>query len=910
MEEPVGYAFSEVVLSWKVTDTKAKKQMKSEILISEEPRMERMIAEKSGRLHSNAETVEISLAPRKEYYVQVRVTGDNGESAVSETARFETGKREEAWTAKWIGTEEEDSFHPVFEKTFCVPKPVKRARLYICGLGVYEAYLDGQKIGEDILAPFYDDYTYGIQSQTYAVELTENPEHRLSVAVGNGWYKGRLGYDGAREVYGDRFACIAELHLEYEDGTCGMVETDHSWEYYQSDIESSDIYDGEILNRLHSGKQERKGAVILEKMKDQKLTDRYSLPLKEMEKMPVREVLHTPAGETVLDFGQNFAGYVRFFAAFPSGTRVRLQAGEILQNGNFYRENYRSAKAEFTYISDGRREWVQPHFTYMGFRYMLVTGWPYEVKKDDFMGLAVYSAMERTGYLETGHQKVNQLISNSLWGLKSNFLDMPTDCPQRDERLGWTGDAQVFAPAASFFMDTRAFYRKYLRGLRNDQEAHGGAVADFLPNYEKKIGGASVWGDAAVLIPDTLYETFGDKAALAENYPMMKDWVEWIRAGDERREGGPKYVFDFGFAFGDWLAMDGVTEQSFKGGTEDDYIASVYWYASVRKLAKAAEILEKAEDARRYNLLADKIHKAVLFEYFAPSGRLAVDTQTGYIIALYFGIYCDKEAVKRGLRQRLKRDGYRIKCGFVGAPLFCETLADNGMEDLAFHLFLQEDFPGWLHCVNLGATTIWERWNSVLDDGSISGTGMNSLNHYAYGSVMHYVQKCIAGLEPMTAGYRKVKIKPQFDARLKYMNCTYHSASGTYTANWRILQTGEIQVHYEIPFDCEAIVVLPGYKETLRLDAGVTELVYHPERNYRKLLGWNSLLGDCRMYPQAMEILKNMLPAGYEMASGNDLESLGLTFQELRNMPWFGFSPQELEEAAKELFELEAAPDI
>lgn len=921
LRNPIGYAFQDIVVSWKVKDAADKRQKTAKVMVAYDKAMQNIAAQIQGDLNSCAQKVDVQLSPRTEYFVQVYVEGDGGEAACSEIAAFETGKREEAWQAKWITTDKEDTYHPVFRKEFKVSGNVKKARLYICGVGLYEAYLGDNKIGGNYLAPFFNDYHCALQSQTYDVTELLERENTLSVLLGNGWYKGRLGYEGKSQVYGDQFACIAELHIEYEDGACEVITTDTSWSYRGSDIEYSDIYDGEGINRLmyEDKANPDKPAVLLEKDPGM-LTDCYSMPLKVMEQLPVKEIICTPSGETVLDFGQNFAGYLKFYADLPKGTKVVLTHGEVLQNGNFYHDNYRTAKTELVYTSDGTAQWVCPHFTYMGFRYVKAEGWTGQIKKENFVGEVVYSAMERTGYLESGNAKLNQLISNALWGMKSNFLDMPTDCPQRDERLGWTGDAQVFAPTASFFMDTKAFYRKFLWDMRNDQLLRGGAIANYLPNINEEPGGSSVWGDAATFIPMTVYEAYGDKSALNEVYPLMKDWLEWIRRGDEKRPGGPTGLFDFAFSFGDWLAMDGVTEQSLKGGTEDAYVSSVYYYASARKVAQAAKILGKELESREYENLAEKIRTAILHEYFAPSGRLTMDTQTGYIIALYFGIYIDREVLKRDLRKRLKKDAYRIKCGFVGAPLLCETLAQNGMEDLAFHMLLQEEFPSWLHCVSLGATTIWERWNSILDDGSISGTGMNSLNHYAYGSVMNYVKSYIAGLRALEPGYRKVLIAPEYDIRISYMNCCYDSACGQYEVSWRINENGTVTVHMEIPFGCEAVVRLPGICESEILEqsglnlenrtectvlSGAYEITYRPVRNYRKRYTWNSMLEDLRKDSKAMQILMEKLPAAYGMAMSDDLENQTLMLDDLKYMPWFGLDPAAVEKAAEELLELE-----
>lgn len=907
IDRPMGYAFSNVTVSWNVEEALSDKQKESVVKIALDPKMQEIVSMRSGMLALAGVSMEVNLKPRTTYYVQVSVTGTKGDSAKSEITSFDTGKMDEPWEAKWIGLPENTPFHPVLEKEFSADSEIVRARLYITGVGLYEASLNGQKVGEDFLAPFFNDYNCAIQSQTYDVTDLLQKENKLEILLGNGWYKGRLGYEGGVSLYGKQFAAIAELHIEYKNGTKKALMTDESWAAKASDITYSDIYDGEGWDRLQYAKERPACEVELVDMSDKKLVDRYSMPLHEMEELAVREIIHTPAGETVLDFGQNFTGYVAFHVkGFAPGTKITLEHGEVLQNGNFYHDNYRSAKTLITYVSDGREEWFKPHFTYMGFRYVKVTGWPVEPDLADFVGKAVYSAMERIGYVRTGHKKVNQLLSNALWGLKSNFLDMPTDCPQRDERLGWTGDAQVFAPTASFFMDTKAFYRKFLWDMRNDQVLRGGAIANYLPNINATPGGAAVWADAATFIPETVYQAYGDKELLKESYPLMKDWVDWITRGDENKPGGPTYLFDFAFTFGDWLAMDGVTSQSMKGGTEDAYVASVYYYASVCKLVAAAKVLGDTQDVQKYTDLAEKIKAAVLDEYFTPNGRLSVDTQTGYIIALYFGIWRNKKVLQQGLVHRLKRDGNRIKGGFVGAPLTCETLADHGMFDLAMHIFLQEKFPSWLHCVNLGATTIWERWNSLLDDGSISGTGMNSLNHYAYGSVANFVVRNIAGLTPLEPGYRRVKIAPNPDARLKEAELCYFSASGKYVANWKVCEDGKLAVHIEIPFDCEALLKLPESDEEKQLTAGTYDFLLETKRDYRKIYSMGSSLDEMAGDARAMEILREELPVAYGMASSDNLESLSMTLQELHDQPWFGCRPDQVDKAAAKLFQLNA----
>ncbi len=899
LREPIGYDLSHVTVSWRVEGTESKKSAKSFVVIAKDPDFRDIAAERTGKLSCSGVTFDLTLAPRTRYYVRVSVSGDLGDSAHGESF-FETGKLDEAWVGRWIGQRQGDDFHPEFEKSFTLSEKPRSARLYITGLGLFEAEINGKKVGNDRLAPFFNDYGTAVQVCAYDVtQLLEEGENTVRVRLGNGWYKGRLGYEGASAVYGDAFALLAELRVVSGD-TEEVIASDESWSCRPSQITFSDIYDGETVDRCVLGESAPARILAL----DKRLSERMSPPLTEELELPVKEVIRTPKGETVLDFGQNFAGFVRFRANFPKGTKVELTHGEILQNGCFYNDNYRTAKVRFTYVSGGAEEWVSPTFTYMGFRYVKVEGWQGELNAEDFRGVVLHSEMERTGRLSTGHKGVNRLIENGLWGLRSNFVDMPTDCPQRDERLGWTGDAQVFAPTASFFMDTGAFYRKFLWDLRADQVKHGGAVAAYLPNFGGAPEGAAVWADAATFIPDTLYDVFADEGLLREQYPMMRDWVDWVTRCDTQRHGRQTYLYNCNFTFGDWLAMDGVTDQSMKGGTEDGYVGCVYYYASTVKTARAARILGFSEDADKYERLAENIKSAILNEYFTPSGRLAVTTQTGYIIALKFGVYRDKAALIRGLRARLKLDGYRIKCGFAGAPLLCETLAENGMGDIALHMFLSHGFPSWLHCVDLGATTIWERWNSVLDDGSISGTGMNSLNHYAYGSVINYAVRHLAGLRQSEPGYRAAVIEPTVDARLGHMECEYLSPYGKYAVSWNIEDNGELRVRVTVPFDCEAVLKLPEREEE-RLSTGEYEIVYRPQRDFRCIYTWESLLGDVAEDPSAVEAVRRVSPGLAAMAESGDTESLGLTLRELHDMPWFGFGPEEMDKVTDALFKHE-----
>lgn len=915
IKNPVGFSYPYVKCSWKVVNATSRCQTNVKIVVATDAQFENIVAKKEGRdLKSIGECIDLTLMPRTRYYYSIEVTGEEGENARSETAYFETGKMDEIWNASFIGMSSADTYHPVFFRDFKIEKQVVSARIYMTGLGLYEAYLNGKKIGDDYLAPFCNDYSEHIQYQTYDVTAYLAKENHLEIMTGNGWYKGRLGYDGDVAFFGDRFWAIAEIHIAYMDNTTVVIKTDESWKYRGSDLEMSDIYDGECYNRLLWEEKENPAKLVIVAPEDlddtripdkRKLTERYSLPVIVKEKLPVKEIIHTPAGETVLDMGQNFTGYMEFVANLPKSTKIVLDFGEILQQGNFYNDNYRTAKAQFTYVSNGETEVVRPHFTYYGFRYVRVTGWAGEIDASTFTGMAVYSDLDNTSRLETSSQMLNRLASNATWGQRSNFLDMPTDCPQRDERLGWTGDAMVFAPTASFQMDTRAFYRKFLYDLHVDQKKHDGQIANYIPNNCRMPGGSSVWGDVATFLPMTLYQYYGDKDELEANYPLMQDWVEWIITQD--KEHGEQHLWNFGFHFGDWLAQDGVTPQSMKGGTDDYFVASVYYYASVLKLAKAAGILGKKEERKQYCRKAEQIYAAILAEYFSPNGRLTIDTQTGYLISLKFGVYINRERVIEGLKVRLKKDCYKIKGGFVGAPMMCQVLAENGMEDIAYYILFQEGFPGWMHCINLGATTIWERWNSVLDDGSISGTEMNSLNHYAYGSVMEYVYRHIAGINETEPGFTAVRFAPQINPKLSHVNYSYDSVSGLYVSNWRINADGTVTVHFEVPFGCTAVALLPGTGgEEVALESGIFEKTYQPQHDYRNLYSMDSRLEELIKDARAMEILKTDLPIAYGLAMSNNPENLSLSLNEMQFMFFMGFNPQMVNVAAEKLLLLKA----
>jgi len=821
---PLGFAIEQPAFSWIAEDTSDTVQAAAQVLVSYDRHFEHVLFD-SGRvdgpaIDSLAYRPPIELKPRTRCYWKVRVWGET-ERAESDVAWFETAKMDESWQAAWITPDWDDrGLHPILYRFFNLPARPIAARAYLCGLGLYHFELNGKKVGDEHFTPYCNAYDRWIQYQTF--DITDHLEvgsNRVSVMLGNGWYKGRYGANGGvAEFYGDRFALIGELHITLEDGSEVVVATDSSWRAQPAPVVASDIFDGETYD-ARIGKAvpspETTFAVRPIELDKSRLEARRSLPVCINEAIKPVALIHTPAGETVLDMGQNMTGWVRFRTNAPEGTPIHLQFGETLQDGSFFRDNLRTAKAEYTYIADGTEAVVQPYFTFFGFRYVKLSGWAGALDLDDFTGCAVYSQMDLTGEIETSNEKVNQLLRNALWSQKGNFLDIPTDCPQRDERLGWTGDIQVFSGAACFNMDAAAFLAKYAYDLAQEQGKIGGMVPHIVPMVNLNKGGSAAWADVATILPWNLYQFYGDLGILAQQFESMRAWVDYIQRIDDA--GGGRRLWTEGEHFGDWLSLDASDPTSRRGGTPHDFIASAFYCYSARLVAQAAALLGQQEQAEAYGQLSAEVKAAIQQEYFTATGRLAVPTQTGYVLALFMDLVPDahRARTQADLVARLKADNAHLRTGFVGTPYLCRVLSASGANDLAYKLLLNEDYPSWLYAVNLGATTIWERWNSLNPDGSISSTGMNSLNHYAYGSIVEWMYRDMCGLNPTArdsgpTGFRHARIAPKPDRSLQWARVRYRSAAGLYTSGWRFDDAGRITIEIAIPFNASAQVVLPG----------------------------------------------------------------------------------------------------
>ena len=792
-----------------------------------------------------------TLESRKIYSWQVRVADNHGHlSDWSAIAHWEMGLLEPAdWKAKWITPdliEDETKSNPVplLRREFSVNKKVEHARLYATAMGLYEMSLNGKRVGHEYFTPGWTSYDFRYQYQTYDVTgLLKNRANCLAAMLGDGWFRGRLAWNpkNNRNHYGKKLALLAQVVITYTDGTQQILATDDQWKSKTGPVLLSDIYDGETYdarleqagwNEAAFNDRDWKSVTIMEPPKA-KLVASAGPPVEAIEEITPVKVLKTPEGDTVLDMGQNMVGWIRFKVSAPAGTTIILRHAEVLDKaGNFYTANLRSAKQTIRYTAKGQgTETFQPYFTFQGFRYVAVSGWPGEVNPQDFTGVVVHSAIARTGSFETSNPLLDQLQHNIIWGQKVNFLDVPTDCPQRDERLGWTGDAQVFARTASFNHDTAAFYTKWLKDVALDQEGDG-AVPYVVPNVlshttRKGEAASAGWADVAVIVPWVVYQSFGDKRILEEQYPSMKAWVEYMR-----RQAGEKYIWSNGFSFGDWLAF-ATTRSDYPGATTDkDLIQTAYFARSTALLAKTAEVLGKKEDPAEYLSLEEKIKSAFQKEFVTPNGRLASNTQTAYALALEFDLLPQEQRAQAAARLAadVKKFGH-LTTGFLGTPLLCQVLSDYGYLDLAYMLLNRTEYPSWLYPVTRGATTIWERWDGIKADGTFQDSGMNSFNHYAYGAIGDWMYRVVAGIELDEAqpGYKHILIQPQAGGGLTFANASVDSMYGRVASGWKIAD-GKFTLNVEVPPNTTATVRLPKAKleqvtEGQKPLAGRTDLI-------------------------------------------------------------------------------------
>jgi alpha-L-rhamnosidase len=839
LSNPIGIAEKQPRLSWKiVSDKRNVRQMAYEIRVSTSPDFsKKSIIWSSSRVTSDESILQVSkavLASRERYYWQVSVwTTDGQVSGWSPTAFFETGFLSNTeWQAKWIELANDTvRYTPsvTMRKSFVLNKKVQSARAYVTAHGFYELYLNGKKVGDDVLTPGWTSYDKRLQYQVYDVtSQMAQGQNAVGAMLGDGWYRGTLGWQSQWGYYGKKRGLLCQIHVKYVDGTEDMIKTDSSWKTNQDGpIRMNDIYNGETYDatKLLRGWSEAAFydanwlPVQIGNYTFDNILASVSAPVKRIQEIKPKKIFRTPKGTLVADFGQNMVGWARLQIRGAAGTTIVMKHAEVLDKfGEFYTANMRSARTTATYIlrGGGEDEIYEPRFTFFGFRYLSIEGLPAgtELTADNLTGIVVHSDMKPMGDFSCSNPLVNQLQHNIQWGQKGNFVDVPTDCPQRDERLGWTGDAQAFCRTASFNADVAAFFTKWLADVAADQRVGGEipfVIPDVLnPKNSKTANTSAGWGDVAVIAPWTMYQIYDDEKLLATQYPSMKAWVEFIR-----KKSGDDLVWKGGSVFGDWLSYlphpDRASEPD--GHTSRDYISTAFFAYSVKLTAQAAEVLGKSEDALAYKVLFEKIKKTFQNEFVTPVGRTASDSQTSYVLALMFDLLPEnlKPKAVNYLVADIKNRNNHLSTGFLGTPYLCKVLSDNGRADVAYDLLFQETYPSWLYPVKMGATTIWERWDGQKVDSTFQDIGMNSFNHYAYGAIGDWMYRVVAGIELGKTGYKHILIQPQPTSRLSFAEAHFESNYGRIESRWE-RKAGKMSLKVRIPANTTATITLPNAK--------------------------------------------------------------------------------------------------
>ena len=845
--DPIGIDSAKPRLSWKIkSSVRAVEQSAYHIRAAGNPEDLASTANlvwETNKVKSDQSTHVVyqgpSLTSHQRIWWQVRVWDNHGNlSDWSKPALWEMGLlKPEDWTADWIEPvlkEDVNSSNPcpMIRKQFEVNREVKSARAYVTCLGLYEMQLNGEKVGDQVFTPGWTSYHNILQYQVYDItDMVKPGVNCLGAILGDGWYRGRLAWGEGRNLYGKKLGLLAQIEIVYQDGSREIITTDKSWKATTGPILFSDIYDGELYDaRLEKENWSKPGyddsswsSVTVKDHSKDILVAPAGPPVKKIEQIKPVKIFTTPAGETVVDMGQNMVGWIRLNVQGPAGTKVKLRHTEVLDgNGNIYVENLRNAKQTIEYILKGQGlESYEPHFTFQGFRYVAVEGWPGELSLDNLTGIVVHSDITSIGTFECSNPMLNQLQHNIKWGQKGNFLDVPTDCPQRDERLGWTGDAQVFARTACFNADVAGFFTKWLADVAADQQSSG-AVPHVIPNVlsigkENGESASAGWADAAVIIPWTVYLCYGDERILEKQYSSMKAWVDYIAAN-----AGENYLWQNDFTFGDWLAFSTDWSDYPGAATSKDLIRQAYFARSTDLLMRTARILKKNNDANKYSRLLKKIKKAFLDEFVTANGRLSSDTQTAYSLALAFDLI--PKNFKANTAQRLAKDVDHFKhitTGFLGTPAICHVLSDYGYFDQAYMLLNRKEYPSWLYPITKGATTIWERWDGIKPDGSFQNRGMNSFNHYAYGAIGEWLYRVVAGIEIDEAnpGYKHIIIQPNPGGGLTYARARLESMYGPIESNWK-LDGKTTTINVEIPPNTRATLRIPSANVEDLLEGG------------------------------------------------------------------------------------------
>lgn len=826
--DPIGIDVTQPRLSWKLKGP-GRNIVQSAYSIrvaTDRSFSKKNITWQSGKINSDESILQAykgtPLQPGTRYYWQVQAWDGAGHASPwSGVAFWETGFFSPSdWKASWIETIQDTIRYipaQLVRKDFSIARKIASARAYVTSHGFYELYLNGSKVGDEVLTPGWTSYEKRLQYQVYDITAQLQPgKNAVGAVLGDGWYRGTLGWVSNYGVWGKTLGLLCQLNIKYTDGTMETIITDDTWKgSADGPIVMNGIYDGET----YDARKEMKGwsnagfndsqwkPVHIAGHPENNLVAAQSVPVRKIQEIKPVKIFKTPKGTLVVDLGQNMVGWIRLKVKGNAGTVVTIRHAEVLDKfGEFYTDNLRQAKATVEYtLKGGAEETYEPRFSFFGFRYVAVDGYPGELSADAITGIVVHSDMKQTGSFECSNAMINQLQHNIQWGQKGNFLDVPTDCPQRDERLGWTGDAQAFVRTAAYNMDVAGFFTKWLKDLAVDQYADG-QVPFVIPDVLRNKSGTSAgWGDVSTIAPWTIYNVYGDRQILETQYPSMKAYVDYIR-----KKAGESYLWKDGSVFGDWLFYKSMRQTENDGYTSPDMIATMFYAYSTSLLAQTAKVLGKKEDEKFYSDLLIKIKEAFNRNYVTQEGRIASESQTAYVLALHFDLLPEELRPKavQYLVDDIKQRGNHLSTGFLGTPYLCHVLSRNGRADVAYDLLLQKSFPSWLYPVTMGATTIWERWDGQKTDSTFQDVGMNSFNHYAYGAVGDWMYRVVAGIEIGQPGYKQILIQPQPDKRLSYAKASFESAYGKIVSAWE-MKNGHLVINVTIPANTRASITLP-----------------------------------------------------------------------------------------------------
>ena len=830
---------------------------------------------KSGKVKSDeciGIGVKIPLTPHMRYTVELTVWDNKGEEATASTC-FEAGiVNPSNFAAKWIACEK-DIPVAVFSKEF-KSKEVVRAKLYASACGIFDVKINGKFISDDRFAPGWTTYDLRIQYAAYDVTEFIKDKNNIEITVAPGWYAGYLNGEGRNHFYGDRPAAFAELHLWHSDGTESVIISDESWLTGCGEVQSAEFYKGETVDKTFVDSN-LIPAVLFDKTTNDKLvacegkfvriTDRIA---------PISKII-TPKGEVVLDFGQNIAGVVELKIKGKRGKKIVVRHAEILdREGNFYTTNLRTATSTDTFILSGGEDVFLPRFTFHGFRYIAVEGLGECFDISAFTACAMHTDMRKTCEFNCSNDEVNKLFSNLSWSMKDNFVDIPTDCPQRDERLGWTGDAAIFSSTAGQLEDTYLFFKKWLKDLALEQTLKFG-LPDTIPNIlmprGTPAGGSAVWGDSATIVPWDMYTLFGDKEILRQQYESMKMWVEYIRQTETEN-----HLHTSGHQRGDWLALDREEGQGNSGSTNPYLISTAFYAYSTYIVAQAAKALGYMEDEKEYTQLYEGIRKGFKEEFITVNGRVVSETQTGLALILALDLAGGHEKrITELLAENVTQHKNKPTTGFIGTPFLMRALSKSGRHDLAGKLLLNGEFPGWLNEVKLGATTMWERWDSMRPDGTFDESGMNSFNHYAFGAVGSWMIEYLVGIRVKEAGHKKTVLAPGFISGITQAEASRITPYGELYLSWSCIG-GKITVKAKVPANTTATLHLPE-RETVELGSGEYVYEYATTTDLApKKYTMDTLIRDLCKHPKFVEFMEQAFAGSSKMIYADFMQSKSL----------------------------------